>query len=239
MSKLLIVPVLALALWLAPSPPHDHNDPKPQPPAPTPTPTPLKEAEKLSYAFGLDVGQNIKRMPAKLDLEVFVAALKDVVEDRPLRLTPPEAAKVKEEFFRSQQDAKEGQAQANLTAAEAFLAENKSKEGVQTTASGLQYLVLKAGSGDAPTTNSKVRVHYAGTLLDGQEFDNSYKRGTPAEFPVTGVIAGWTEALQLMQPGARFKLFIHPKLAYGAQGRPGIPANALLIFEVELLEVVK
>ncbi len=119
-----------------------------------------------------------------------------------------------------------------------FLAENGKREDVTTTASGLQYKILTPGSGKSPTSSDVVRVHYAGRLLDGTEFDSSYARGTPAEFPVNGVIAGWTEALQLMQEGAKWELYIKPELGYGERGFPGaIPGNALLTFEVELLKV--
>ncbi len=131
--------------------------------------------------------------------------------------------------------------QKNLEAAEKFLAENGKKEGIVTTESGLQYEVLVKGAEDGakPNEASKVKVHYKGTLLDGTEFDSSYSRGTPAEFPVGGVIAGWTEALQLMSTGDKFRLFIHPKLGYGETPRPGgaIGPNDALVFEVELLEV--
>jgi FKBP-type peptidyl-prolyl cis-trans isomerase FklB len=127
----------------------------------------------------------------------------------------------------------------NLQQAEAFLAENKGKEGIQTTESGLQYLEVKAGTGKTPGPSDTVRVHYRGTLIDGKEFDSSYRRGQPIEFPVNGVISGWTEALQLMKEGAEWKLFIHPNLAYGARGAGGvIGPNAALIFDVELIKVI-
>lgn len=126
----------------------------------------------------------------------------------------------------------------NKQQAEEFLAKNKTEEGVQTTESGLQYKVIKAGDGNTPGPSDTVRVHYRGTLIDGKEFDSSYRRGQPIEFPVNGVIAGWTEALQLMQEGAEYKLFIHPDLAYGARGAGGvIGPNAALIFDVELIKV--
>lgn len=127
---------------------------------------------------------------------------------------------------------------SNLEKAEAFLEENKGKDGVQTTASGLQYIEVKAGNGNTPGPSDTVQVHYRGTLIDGKEFDSSYRRGQPIEFPVNGVIAGWTEALQLMKEGAEWKLFIHPKLAYGERGAGGvIGPNEALIFDVELLKV--
>src|SRR5438876_12382815 len=128
-------------------------------------------------------------------------------------------------------------AQKNAAEAEKFLAANKTKEGVKTTENGLQYKVLKEGSGAQPKSSDSVTVNYRGTLTDGTEFDSSYKRGQPATFPVAGVIKGWTEALQLMKVGSKFQLFIPPNLAYGDQGRPGIPPNSILIFEVELMDV--
>lgn len=127
---------------------------------------------------------------------------------------------------------------SNKEKAEAFLAENKTKEGVQTTESGLQYIEVKAGTGKTPGPSDTVRVHYRGTLIDGKEFDSSYRRGQPIEFPVNGVIAGWTEALQLMKEGSEWKLFIHPDLAYGSRGAGGvIGPDAALIFDVELIKV--
>lgn len=129
----------------------------------------------------------------------------------------------------------EGAAEANHQAAAKFLAENGKKPGVTTTASGLQYKVLAAGSGESPKANDEVTVNYRGTLLDGTEFDSSYKRGQPATFGVSRVIPGWTEALQLMKPGAKYQLFIPPQLAYDLRSRPPIPPGSMLIFEVELL----
>jgi len=131
----------------------------------------------------------------------------------------------------------EGAAEANHQAAAKFLAENGKKPGVTTTASGLQYKVLAAGSGESPKATDEVTVNYRGTLLDGTEFDSSYKRGQPATFPVSRVIPGWTEALQLMKPGAKYQLFVPPQLAYDMQPKSGLPPGSLLIFEVELLSV--
>src|SRR5207253_8354801 len=135
------------------------------------------------------------------------------------------------------QEKQEKQAQQNSSAGEKFLAENKTKEGVKTTTSGLQYKVLKDGNGAQPKSSDTVTVNYRGTLIDGTEFDSSFKRGQPATFPVTGVIKGWTEALQLMKVGSKFQLFVPANLAYGEQGRPGIPPSSALIFEVELMDV--
>ena len=140
-------------------------------------------------------------------------------------------------FEKDMQQKQTDTAQKNGAEAEKFLAANKTKEGVKATESGLQYKVLKEGSGAQPKSSDTVTVNYRGTLMDGTEFDSSYKRGQPATFPVSGVIKGWTEALQLMKVGSKYQLFIPASLAYGEQGRPGIPPNSLLIFEVELMNV--
>jgi len=132
-------------------------------------------------------------------------------------------------------NAQQGAAEANHAAAAKFLAENAKKPGVVTTASGLQYKVLTPGSGDSPKATDEVTVNYSGTLLDGTEFDSSYKRGQPASFVLGRVIPGWTEGLQLMKPGAKYRLFVPPQLAYDMHAKPGIPPGSLLIFEVELL----
>lgn len=140
-------------------------------------------------------------------------------------------------FEKDMQQKQTETAQKNGAEAEKFLATNKTKEGVKTTESGLQYKVLKEGGGAQPKSSDTVTVNYRGTLMDGTEFDSSYKRGQPATFPVSGVIKGWTEALQLMKVGSKLQLFIPATLAYGEQGRPGIPPNSLLIFEVELMNL--
>jgi FKBP-type peptidyl-prolyl cis-trans isomerase len=131
------------------------------------------------------------------------------------------------------------EAAENLAVGTAFLEENKAKEGVKVTPSGLQYKVIQEGTGNTPTADDRVKTHYRGTLIDGTEFDSSYKRNRPAEFPVKGVIKGWTEALQLMKEGGKWELYIPANLAYGERGRPNIPANSTLIFEIELLEIDK
>ena len=136
-----------------------------------------------------------------------------------------------------QQAAALAEGQENLAAGEAFLAENGAREGVTTTESGLQYEVIVAGDGEMPTLNDTVTTHYHGTLIDGEVFDSSVDRGEPASFPVSGVISGWTEALQLMPVGSKWRLFVPAGLAYGSQQRGSIPANSTLIFDVELLEI--
>lgn len=192
--------------------------------------------ERFSYSLGLSLGTNLKRNgvdPAELDLELFRRGFQDAAGGN-AQLSENDARNA---IMAYQTEARKHLAEKNKKAAEEFLAANKSREGVITTASGLQYKVLSAGAGDSPKANDQVTVHYKGTLLDGTEFDSSYKRGQPATFGVSQVIKGWTEALQLMKPGAKWQLFIPPELAYGEPGRPGIPPNSLLQFEVELISV--
>lgn len=192
--------------------------------------------QKFSYGLGMSLGGNLKRSgiePGDVDLEQFTKGFKDAAAGQTL-LTDAEARNAITAF---QTEARKTQATRNKAAADAFLAANKSKEGIVTTASGLQYKVLEAGSGDSPKATDNVTVHYKGTLLDGTEFDSSYKRNQPATFGVGQVIKGWTEALQLMKPGAKYQLFIPPDIAYGEAGRPSIPPNSLLTFEVELISI--
>ncbi len=202
---------------------------------------PATDLERISYVLGAQTGDSFRVNKIELDYGAFLKGLQDSIEGAEQPFTTTEKAEMMRDWQRvirqRQMEEREMAASKNLEEAESFLEENKSAEGVKTTASGLQYMVIEAGEGDSPTTASTVSVHYRGELLDGSEFDNSRKRGAPAEFGVTGVIKGWTEALQLMSPGAKYKLWIHPDMAYGEQGRPSIPPNSLLVFEVELLEV--
>lgn len=191
---------------------------------------------RFSYGLGLSLGSNLKRNgvdPGEVDLDQFIRGFKDAAGGT-AQMTESEARNA---IMAYQSEARKRMAENNKKAAEQFLAANKSREGVVTTTSGLQYKVLSEGAGDSPKANDQVTVHYKGTLLDGTEFDSSYKRGQPATFGVGQVIKGWTEALQLMKPGAKWQLFIPPELAYGEAGRPGIPPNSLLQFEVELISV--
>jgi len=200
------------------------------------------ESAKMSYAIGLDIGQSLKGLGAEIDMQAFTAAVNDRLNDRPQRLDAKEAGEVLQAFFKKRAEAQEAkrlaEAEANKKAGEQFLAENGKKEGVKTTASGLQYEVLTEGTGATPKETDKVTVNYRGTLIDGKEFDSSYKRGQPATFPVNGVIKGWTEALQLMKIGGKYRLFIPSELGYGVRGAGNvIGPNSALIFEVELLNV--
>ena len=200
------------------------------------------EKEKVSYMVGMDVGQSLTQIKDQIDLAIVIQALQAQVKGEKTLLSAEEANTVRQEFMnkmRAEQTAKvKADAEKNKAAGEKFLAENKGKPGVKTTASGLQYIVLKQGSGKKPGPTDQVKVHYLGSLTDGTKFDSSYDRGQPAEFALNGVIPGWTEALQLMNAGSKYKLFIPSKLAYDETDPPGpIGPNSTLVFEVELVEV--
>lgn len=201
----------------------------------------MNEVQTVSYIMGTQMGDSLRQNKIEIDIDAYLKGLRAGLENTEQPFTPQEKAEIMRDFQNKvrerQQAEREQESVTNLEAAEKFLAENKGKEGIVTTESGLQYQVLAAGDGANPTDASRVKVHYRGTLLDGTEFDSSYGRGTPAEFGVGQVIAGWTEALKLMKPGAKYKLWIHPDMAYGKQGRPSIPPNSALVFEVELLEI--
>ncbi len=203
----------------------------------------VTEMDKVSYAIGVQLGTNFKRQGIDIKIEKFVQGFKDAAAGNKLELTEQEIQQTMMAFSQKmrekQQEKQKADAVKNLAEGKAFLAANGKKEGVRVLPSGLQYKVLKEGTGKTPTAADKVKTHYRGTLIDGTEFDNSYKRGKPAEFGVTAVIKGWTEALQLMKEGAKWELYIPADLAYGERARPTIPANSTLIFEIELLEVVK
>jgi FKBP-type peptidyl-prolyl cis-trans isomerase FkpA/FKBP-type peptidyl-prolyl cis-trans isomerase FklB len=194
---------------------------------------------KLSYTIGQQIGRQLKGAGFELDATTLAASIDDVLNNKESRLKPEDMKAA----MQKAQEAGEAKAQAagkdQKEKGDKFLADNKAKPGVKTTASGLQYTVMKEGSGKSPKATDIVKVHYKGTLLDGTQFDSSYDRGQPAEFPLNGVIRGWTEGLQLMKTGGKTKFFIPGDLAYGPQGRPGIPPNAMLTFEVELLEITK
>jgi FKBP-type peptidyl-prolyl cis-trans isomerase len=203
---------------------------------------PKTDKEKASYAIGANVGKSLAQLGDNIDMAALVQGLKDAQAGQKLQLTDEEMQAAVEalQTIVRQKDAKV-QAKAaveNKKAGDAFLAENKKKKDVVTLPSGLQYQILKAGTGPKPTANDTVECHYRGTLLDGTEFDSSYKRNEPATFKLSQVIPGWTEALQLMPVGSKWKLFIPAQLAYKERGRPPvIPPNSTLIFEVELIAI--
>lgn len=199
---------------------------------------------RYSYVMGLQVGEEMKGFPGGLEIDAFTKGLKVAVEKGKPLMTPEQVTEVKKEFLTKikAESAKkqEESSSKNLSAEKAFLAENVKKPGIKTTASGLQYEILTEGKGPFPTPDEKVTVHYRGTLLDGTEFDSSYTRKEPASFQVKEVIPGWSEALQLMNIGGKYRLFIPSALAYGKDGvGEVIGPNAMLTFEVELLKIEK
>jgi FKBP-type peptidyl-prolyl cis-trans isomerase len=199
------------------------------------------EAQKLGYIIGMDIGNSLKQQGAEFDLDALVAAIKATYNDEELALTPEEAATIREEFIakrRSEAEAeRDSQGSVNAAEGDKFLLENRLKEGVVVTDSGLQYKVITMGDGAQPAATDKVTVHYRGTLLNGEEFDSSYSRGEPISFALNQVIPGWTEGVQLMPVGSKFMFYIPSSLAYGPAGGGPIGPNATLIFEVELLGI--
>ena len=212
--------------------------------AKTPAPLTLKTSkEKASYAIGMNIGKNLKRDSVEVDPSVLYRALKDAYVGNNLLLTDEEAKAALTALqaeVRAKEDAKlKAAAVENKKTGEAFLAANKTKEGVVTLPSGLQYKIIKEGTGPKPTAEDTVLCHYRGTLVDNTEFDSSYKRGEPLKIPVGGVIKGWTEAIQLMPVGSKWQLYIPSDLAYGERGAPGSPIgpNSALVFDVELISI--
>lgn len=198
--------------------------------------------DKVSYCIGLSMGSSWKKQALDVNPDMVAKGLKEGMGDAKPALTEDEVRQTLMEFQKEmmgkQQEKAKVLGEKNKKDGEAFLAENKKKDGVKVTASGLQYIVEKEGSGVKPSATNTVVANYRGTLLDGTEFDSSYKRGEPAEFPVDGLIKGWTEALQLMSAGSKYKLFIPSELAYGEQGAGDkIGPNATLIFELELISI--
>ena len=193
--------------------------------------------EKVSYAIGMQIGFNLARQKVDVNPDILNAGIKDAIAGKP-QLTPDQVKDVMAQFEKDMEQKQKQLGEKNKTEGAKFLEDNKNKPGVKTTASGLQYKMEKEGTGPQPKATDMVTVNYRGTLIDGTEFDSSYKRGQPATFPVNGVIKGWTEALQLMKQGSKYQLFIPSNLAYGERAMgPDIGPNATLIFEVELQDV--
>jgi FKBP-type peptidyl-prolyl cis-trans isomerase len=200
-------------------------------------------SEKGSYAFGVEMGQQLNQnFPPEINREAFLRGVTEALAGKTPTLPEEEMQTIRQEFMQALQAGQaakaEGAKAENLAKGEKFLAENKTREGVKTTESGLQYEVITEGTGAKPTATDTVTVHYEGTLLNGEVFDSSIKRNSPASFPLSGVIPGWTEGLQLMSVGSKYKFFIPSNLAYGENGSGGsIGPNETLTFEVELLKI--
>ncbi len=199
------------------------------------------DAQKVGYSFGQMFGQRLKGSLPEIEVDAFLAGIRDAYKGEPSRISQEEMARVMQ-AYQAEQQAKQQQAFEKLAAenkarSDAFLAENAKKEGVVTTASGLQYKVIRQGTGPNATEDDTVVVHYTGTLTTGEQFDSSVARGQPATFPVKGVIQGWVEGLQLMNKGSKYQLFIPPGLAYGPNGNGRIGPNEALVFDVELLDI--
>ena len=199
---------------------------------------PETEDDKVSYSVGYRLGNDFKRQQIEINPDMVLKGIEDASSGSTALMTEDEMRNAANRVKAAQMETMKKQGAENLKAGEAFLAENAGKEGVKTLESGLQYKVIKSGSGKSPQKSDKVTVNYRGTLIDGTEFDSSYSRNQPATFGVGQVIPGWTEALQLMKEGDKWEIYIPSKLAYGERGAGGkIPPHSALIFEVELISV--
>ena len=201
------------------------------------------DQEKVSYSFGLVLGKRMQNDLPDLNVDVFMQGVKDAIENKAPLLNDEEVADVLSTFQRDMQQQQMEKVQEiadkNQKIGEEFLAKNKDKEGVVTLESGLQYKVLTEGKGPQPGSSDVVKVHYTGSLISGEVFDSSVERGEPVTFPLNGVIAGWTEALQLMPTGSKWQLYIPSELAYGTNGNRSIGPNETLLFDVELISIEK
>jgi FKBP-type peptidyl-prolyl cis-trans isomerase FklB len=196
------------------------------------------QKEKMSYIIGMDIGNSLKKQGIDIDTNILIKGVKDAFAGAKSILSEQEIRETMTAFQKETQAKRDEISKKSKKEGEVFLAENMKKDGIKTLPSGLQYKVIKAGDGKKPKLTDTVTAHYRGTLIDGTEFDSSYKRGKPANFSVSGVIPGWTEALQLMEEGAKWELFIPPNLAYGERGAGNmIGPNATLIFEIELISI--
>jgi len=202
------------------------------------------QKDKVSYVVGLEMGSSLKKNKIDVDIEILIKGIKDALSEAKPLMTEQEMKEtiiaLQKDLQAKQQEQAKALGEKNKKEGESFLAENKKKKGVITMPSGLQYKILTDGKGKSPQATDTVTVNYKGTLIDGTEFDSSYKRGQPATFSVNSVIPGWTEALQLMKEGSKWQLFVPSNLAYGERGAgPAIGPNAVLIFEVELISIKK
>jgi len=232
MKKLIVLGILAFGLSACSQPPADKQVALDS------------ENARFSYLLGQDVAASLRQMGDEIDVDAFTEAFRASLKGEESRISAEDAAKVKKAFFEKKQQEQQAKmavsGEANKRSGTAFLAANKQKDNITTTPSGLQYEMLRAAEGAKPVATDTVKVHYKGTLIDGTEFDSSYARGEPATFPLSGVIPGWTEGVQLMSVGSKYRLFVPSELGYGERGAGAkIGPNAALIFEVELLEIVK
>ena len=201
------------------------------------------EQKKVGYVLGWDVGSSLKNISGEVNIEAFLMGIEDAFKESKRAIKEEEADRIKAQFSKKMQEERmkknEIEVDKNKKESASFLAANKIKKGVITTASGLQYKVLMKGKGTQPKSTDQVKVNYKGTLINGSEFDSSYKRGKPAVFQLNRVIPGWTEGIQLMSPGSKYIFYIPPELAYGERRAGKIGPNSMLIFEVELLGIEK
>jgi FKBP-type peptidyl-prolyl cis-trans isomerase FkpA/FKBP-type peptidyl-prolyl cis-trans isomerase FklB len=254
MKPFLRIPMIALAaasltVLAVACKPGDKTAEKPATTAGTSTTKPIPglptEKDQVSYMIGMAMAKQLDLAKDEIDVDVIAKAIKSSLAGQKMLLTDQQAAEIAQAFSQKMQ-AKQiakmmADAKTNLAQGDAFLAKNAQAPGVQTTASGLQYQVVTEGKGPKPQPTDVVRVNYKGTLLDGKTFDSSYDRGEPATFPLNQVVPGWQEGIAMMPVGSKYKFWIPAKLGYGDKGTPGgpIPPNATLVFEVELLDIVK
>jgi len=200
------------------------------------------EKGKLSYAVGWDIGSDIARRSTEFDVDSLIAAIRDVVADKEPKVSAEEMrallAALQEKVRAEQVEAFKKLSEENQAASDEFLAANKSKTGIVTLPSGVQYRIIEEGDGPRPGLDSKVSVHYRGSKLDGREFDSSFARGTPEEFTVNSVLKGWQEVLPLMKVGSTWQIFVPPELAFGARGNPPVGPNEALMFDLKLVEIL-
>lgn len=235
--KQVILSLLLVGLLALPAAAQPAAQPAAKAPAGEPAPKTVKD--QASYSIGYDIGRSFKDRELDVELAMIVRGMKDAMAGTDPALTDEQMVQAMEEFQKAFQQQMAQRAKKSAEDGVAFLVANGKKEGVVTTASGLQYKVLKQGTGPSPKATDVVKTHYHGTFINGKVFDSSVKRGEPATFGVSEVIPGWTEALQLMKVGDKWQLFVPSKLAYGPEGSQGvIPPDSTLIFEVELLEIV-
>lgn len=195
--------------------------------------------EKQSYTIGYQIASGLKGQNLDIDINALTLAFSDTFGGKSSRLSEEDMNKAMQAMQQEMMMKKAEESKGNKEAGEKFLSENKKNKNIKVTSSGLQYEILKEGKGPSPKETDVVQVHYRGTFIDGKEFDSSYNSGNPAEFPVNGVIKGWTEALKMMKVGSKYKIYVPAELAYGEMGRPGIPPNSVLVFEVELIGIKK